>query len=147
MLWRRSGGLPDPIPELASGLVRLKVDVIVTEGTIETTVAKNATTEIPIVMATTADPVGTGLVASLAHPGGNVTGSATTAAQLLGKQIELLNESINGLRRIAVLRNPTNPGHRLGYEEARNSAERLKIRAQAVDAHDAGTLARAYSEK
>jgi putative ABC transport system substrate-binding protein len=97
-------------------------------------------------MATTADPVGTGLVANLARPGGNVTGSATTAPQLLAKQIELLNESVNGLRRIAVLRNPTNPGHRLGYEEVENSAGHMNIRVQAVDAHDTATLARAYSE-
>jgi putative ABC transport system substrate-binding protein len=146
VLWRWSDGLPERIPELATDLVRLRVDVIVTEGTIETTAAKNATTDIPIVMATTADPVGTGLVASLARPGGNVTGSATTAPQLLGKQIELLNESVNGLRQIAVLRNPTNPGHRLGYAEVEKNARSLKISVKAVDAHDAATLARAYSE-
>ena len=146
VIWRWSAGMPERIPVLAADLVRLSVDVIVTEGTIETTAAKNATSDIPIVMATTADPVATGLVASLARPGGNVTGSATTAPQLLGKQIELLNELVDGLRRIAVLRNPTNPGHRLGYEQIESSAEHLKIKAQPVDAHDTTTLARAYSE-
>ena len=145
VIWRWSAGMPERIPELAADLVRLKVDVIVTEGTIETTAVKNATTEIPIVMATTADPVGTGLVASLARPGGNVTGSATTAPQLLGKQIELLNESVNGLRRIAVLRNPTNLGHRVGYEQVESGAVHLRIKVEAVDARDAATLARAYS--
>ena len=145
IIWRWSSGMPERIPELTADLVRLKVDVIVTEGTIETTAAKNATTEIPIVMATTADPVGTGLVASLARPGGNVTGSATTAPQLLGKQIELLNESVNGLRQITVLRNPTNPAHRGGYDQVESRAVPLKIKVQAVDARDAATLARAYS--
>jgi putative ABC transport system substrate-binding protein len=138
--------MPARIPELTADLVRLKVDVIVTEGTIETTAAKNATTEIPIVMASTSDPVGTGLVASLARPGGNVTGSASSAPQLLGKQIELLNETVNGLRQIAILRNPTNPAHRTGYEQVESAAGRLKIKVQAVDARDAATLARAYSE-
>jgi putative ABC transport system substrate-binding protein len=137
--------MPERIPELTADLLRLKVDVIVTEGTIETTSAKNATTEIPIVMATTADPVGTGLVVSLAHPGGNVTGSATTAPQLLGKQIELLNESVTGLSRLAVLRNPTNLAHRGGYEQVESGAVHLNIKVQAIDARDAPTLARAYS--
>jgi putative ABC transport system substrate-binding protein len=146
VIWRWSSGMPDRIPELTADLVRLKVDVIVTEGTIETTAAKNATTEIPIVMASTADPVGTGLVASLARPGGNVTGSASSAPQLLGKQIELLNETINGLRQIAVLRNPTNPAHRAGYEQVESGAVHMKIKVQAVDARDAATLARVYSE-
>ena len=145
VIWRWSSGNPERIPELAADLVRLKVDIIVTEGTSETTAAKNATTQIPIVMATTSDPVATGLVASLAHPGGNVTGSATTAPQLLGKQIELLNESVNGLKQIAVLRNPTNPAHRAGYEQVESGAARLKIKVDAVDARDATTLARAYS--
>ena len=145
VVWRWSSGMPERIPELAADLVHLKLDVIVTEGTIETTAVKNATTEIPIVMATTADPVGTRLVASLARPGGNVTGSATTAPQLLPKQIELLNESVNGLRRIAVLRNPMNPGHRLAYSQIESGTEPLKIKVEAVDAHDAATLARAYS--
>ena len=70
IIWRWSSGMPERIPELMADLVRLKVDVIVTEGTIETTAAKNATTEIPSVMASTSDPVGTGLVASLGRPGG-----------------------------------------------------------------------------
>jgi putative ABC transport system substrate-binding protein len=146
VIWRWSAGMPERIAQLAADLVRLKVDVIVTEGTIETTAVKNATTEIPIVMATTADPLATGLVTSLARPGGNVTGSATTAPQLLGKQIELLNESVQGLRRIAVLRNPSNPGHRSGYEQVETSAEQLNIKAEAVDAHDTATLARAYAQ-
>lgn len=146
LVWRWSSGMPDRVPELAADLVRLKVDVIVTEGTIETTAAKNATTEIPIVMATTSDPIGTGLVASLARPGGNVTGSATTAPQLLAKQIELLNESVTGLRQIAVLRNPTNPAHRGAYQQVESGAVPLNIKVRAIDARDAATLARAYSE-
>lgn len=145
IIWRWSSGMPERIPLLMADLVRLKVDVIVTEGTIETTAAKNATTEIPIVMASTSDPVGTGLVASLGRPGGNVTGSASSAPQLLGKQIELLNESVNGLRQIVVLQNPTNPAHRVGFEQVESGAVHLKIKVQAVDASDAATLARAYS--
>jgi putative ABC transport system substrate-binding protein len=138
--------MPDRVAELTADLVRLKVDVIVTEGTIETTAAKNATTEIPIVMATTSDPIGTGLVASLARPGGNVTGSATTAPQLLAKQIELLNEAVTGLGQIAVLRNPANPAHRGAYEQVESAAAPLNIKVRAVDARDTATLARAYSE-
>jgi putative ABC transport system substrate-binding protein len=144
LVWRWSSGTPDRIPELIADLLRLKVDVIVTEGTIETTAAKIATKEIPIVMATTSDPIGTGLVASLARPGGNVTGSATTAPQLLAKQIELLNEAIIGLEQIAVLRNPTNPAHRGAYQQVESGAGRLNIKVRAIDAHDAATLARAY---
>ena len=145
LVWRWSAGMPERIPELTAELVRLKVDVIVTEGTIETTAAKNATKDIPIVMATTSDPIGTGLVASLARPGGNVTGSATTAPQLLAKQIELLNESVNGLKQIAVLRNPTNPAHRGAYEQVEGGAGRLNMKVRAIDARDSRTLAHAYS--
>src|SRR5262245_61301853 len=97
--WRFSGGRYDPIPELAADLVRLKVDVIVTYGTVVTQAAMHATTTIPIVMANSVFPVETGLVASLARPGGNVTGVAGFGPEQGGKALEFLKEAVPGLSR------------------------------------------------
>ena len=102
--WRYAEGKPDRLPALAAELVRLKVDVIVTGGPVATRAAKEATSTIPIVMAQDSDPVGSGFVASLARPGGNITGLATLAPELSGKQLELLKEIIPRLSRVAVFR-------------------------------------------
>ena len=91
--YRSAGGVADRFPNLAAELVQLKVDVIVVTGTPATQAAKNATKTIPIVMKNVTDPVGTGLVASLAHPGGNVTGLSNLYEDLGGKQLELLKEA------------------------------------------------------
>ena len=99
----------DRLSEVAAELVRLKVDVIVTGGTLAPLAAKQATATIPIVMTAAGDPLGSGLVASLARPGGNVTGLSLMAPDLAGKRLELLKEVLPGLSRVAVLWNAANP--------------------------------------
>ena len=91
--WRFAQGKPDQVPRNAAELVRLKVDVIVTGGSTDTRAAKEATSTIPVVMTNDGDPVGTGIVASLARPGGNITGLTTLSAELSGKRLELLKET------------------------------------------------------
>src|ERR1700757_963059 len=107
--FRSAQGQVDRLPELAAELVRLKVDVIVTWFTPPTQAAKQATHEIPIVMADTGDPVGTGLVASLPRPGGNVTGIASVTAELAGKSVQLIRDMLPVARRVTVLANATDP--------------------------------------
>jgi putative ABC transport system substrate-binding protein len=106
------------LPELAAELVRRKVDVIVTMGVPGTRAAMQATTTIPIVIASAGDPVGTGLVASLARPGGNVTGLSVMDPDLTGKHLQLLKEAAPKIARVAVLYNPTFPGTVLSLREA-----------------------------
>jgi putative tryptophan/tyrosine transport system substrate-binding protein len=107
--FRSAEGQANRLPELAAELVRLKVDVIVTWFTPPTQAAKQATRQIPIVMADAGDPVGMGLVASLARPGGNVTGIAGMTAELSGKCIELIREMLPAARRVTALANATDP--------------------------------------
>jgi putative tryptophan/tyrosine transport system substrate-binding protein len=106
---RTADGKADRLPEKAAELVRLKVDIIVAIQTPPATAAKQATNGIPIVMAGVGDPVGTGLVASLGRPGGNVTGLSSGAAEVAGKSVELIREVLPSARRIAVLANATDP--------------------------------------
>jgi ABC-type uncharacterized transport system substrate-binding protein len=101
--WRSAEGKSDRLPALATELVHLKINVIVTAGPLVTRAAKEATSTIPIVMAQDADPVGNGFVASLARPGGNITGLSRLAPELTGKQLELLKEIVPKLSRVAVL--------------------------------------------
>ena len=110
--YRYAEGKLDRLPALAAELVRLKVDVIVTGGPTATRAAKEATTTIPIVMAQDGDPVGNGFVASLARPGGNITGLSTLAPELSGKRLELLKEIVPKLSRVAVFGTSTEPGQR-----------------------------------
>jgi len=107
--FRSAEGQISRLPELAGELVRLNVDVIVTWFTPTTLAARQATREIPIVMAETGDPIGTGLVASLPHPGGNVTGLASVAAELAGKSVQLIRDMLPSVRRVTVLANATDP--------------------------------------
>jgi putative tryptophan/tyrosine transport system substrate-binding protein len=107
--FRSAQGQVDRLPELAAELVRLKVDVIVTWFTPPTQAAKQATHEIPIVMADTGDPIGTGLVASLPRPGGNVTGIASVSSELAGKSVQLIRDMLPSARRVAALANATDP--------------------------------------
>jgi putative ABC transport system substrate-binding protein len=109
--YRYAEGKFDRLPALAAELVGLKVDLIVTTGPTVTRAAKKATTTIPIVMAFDTDPVGNGFVASLARPGGNITGLSTLAPELSGKQLELLKEIVPRLSRVAVFGTSTNPGN------------------------------------
>ena len=107
--WRSANGDYDRVPELAADLVQRKVDVIVVDSTPAAQAVKRATSTIPIVMAIVADPVGSGLVASLAHPGGNVTGLSIMLTELSAKRLQLLKEAIPRLTRVAVLWNPDTP--------------------------------------
>ena len=109
---RSAEGKLDRLPALAAELVRLKVDVIVTAGGTATRAAKEATSTIPIVMAQDTDPVGNGFVASLARPGGNITGLSTLAPEISGKRLEILKEILPKLSRVAVFGTSTRAGQR-----------------------------------
>jgi putative ABC transport system substrate-binding protein len=125
----------DRLPDLAAELVRLKVDLIVSQGTQGVTAAKNATETIPIVMITVRDPVGTGVIASLARPGGNVTGmSGSAGLEIVAKQLELLKESVPKIRRVAILSNPTNAYHQLAIREVDVAARSLGVQLQFLEA-------------
>jgi ABC-type uncharacterized transport system substrate-binding protein len=123
----------DRFNELAAELVRLKVDVIVSPGPVPTRAAKTATATIPIVMMQDPDPVGNGFVASLAHPGGNITGLSNLAPEISGKQLELLKEIIPKLSRVAVLGTSTTPGQALQLREIGLAAGPLGVQLQFLD--------------
>jgi putative ABC transport system substrate-binding protein len=131
--WRSSEGKADRLPGLAAELVRLKVDVIVTGGAAATRPAKEATVTIPIVMAQDNDPVGNGFVASLARPGGNITGLSNYAPELAGKRLEILKEIIPKLSRVAVLGTSTQPGYAQVLKEIELAAGALKVKLQYLD--------------
>ena len=125
----------DRLPGLAAELVRLKVDLIVSGGTQGVTAAKNATETIPIVMIAVRDPVGTGLIASLVRPGGNVTGVSDSAGlEIVAKQLELLKETIPKIRRVAILSNPANAHHLLAIREVNVAARSLGVQLQLLEA-------------
>jgi ABC-type uncharacterized transport system substrate-binding protein len=125
--YRWAEGHDDRLPGLAAELVRLNPDVIVTSGTPGAIAATEATKKIPIVMATSGDPVQIGLVASLAKPGGNVTGFTTLGPESQGKRLEFLKEAVPGLSRVAVLWNSSNPALVLYYEQLQVAAESLHV--------------------
>jgi ABC-type uncharacterized transport system substrate-binding protein len=131
--YRWAEGQYDRLPELAAELLRLKVDLIVADGTAGAHAAQRATSTIPIVMTAHGDPVGTGLVVSLARPGGNITGLSYFAPNVVGKQLELLKEVVPRLARVAVLRNPDNPMHALVVTEAEVAARVLRVQVQIVE--------------
>src|SRR5262245_2590989 len=132
--YRFAEGRTDRLPELAAELVRLKVDLIVTTGRVPALAAKSATTTIPIVMMANPDPVGEGLVASLARPGGNVTGFAGLAIELSTKRLEILRDALPKLARVGVLRQVTRlaPGD-LGMKELRAAAPVLKLKLEVIE--------------
>jgi len=133
--YRFAEGRLDRLPDLAAELVRLKVDVIVSLGTQGVTAAKNATETIPIVMIAVRDPVGAGLIASLARPGGNVTGvSGYAGLETVAKQLELLKETVPKIRRVAILLNPTNAYHSLAMREVNVAAQTLGVQLQLLEA-------------
>jgi putative ABC transport system substrate-binding protein len=131
--WRYSEGKLDRLPTLAAELVRLKVDIIVSGGPTPTGFLKEATTTIPIVMAFHTDPVGTGLVASLARPGGNITGLSVLSPELGGKRLELLKEIVPKLSRVAVLGSSTLPGNAQTLRETELAAGALGVKLQHFD--------------
>jgi putative ABC transport system substrate-binding protein len=131
--YRYAEGKLDRLPTLIAELVGLRVDVIVTGGPPATRAAKKATATIPIVMAQVNDPVGNGFVASLARPGGNITGLATLAPEISGKQLELLKEIVPKLSRVAVLGNSTQPGNSQALREVEVAAEAFGVKLQYLD--------------
>jgi len=134
------------LPELAADLVRLKIDLLVVAGTPSVLAAKKATTTIPIVMTNAGNPVGAGLVASLARPGGNVTGLASLSPELNSKRIEVLKDAIPKLARVGFLRTPVaGIGRDLQLKEIRHAAQALKLKLEEIDTQpDAKGLASAF---
>lgn len=122
-----------PLPDLAADVVRSGPAVIVVEGNPPLAALKRATSSIPIVMAVVGDPVGSGFVASLARPGGNVTGLSNAAEQLSGKRVELLKELVPGMKRVGVLRNPANATHPIFLRETQAATHALGIEVIVVD--------------
>jgi putative ABC transport system substrate-binding protein len=131
--WRYAEGKLDRLPALAAELVRLKTDIIVTAGPQATRRAKEATVTIPIVMGFDNDPVGSGFVASLPRPGGNITGLSTLAPEISGKQLELLKEIVPKLSRVAVLGDSNEPGNAQALKEVELAAGAFKVQLQYLD--------------
>jgi ABC-type uncharacterized transport system substrate-binding protein len=131
--WRWAEGKVDRLPALAAELVRLKVDVIVTGTPQATRSAKQATVTVPIVMAFDDDPVGSGFVASLARPGGNITGLSSLSPELSGKQLELLKEVLPKLSRVAVLGDVTRPGIPQALREINLAADAFRVQVQYLE--------------
>jgi putative ABC transport system substrate-binding protein len=132
IVYRWAEGQDDRLPGLAADLVNHKPDVIVTSGTPGTLAAKQATTTIPIVMTSSSDPVQVGLVASLARPGGNITGLSIVAPELEGKRLQIIQQLIPRLSRLGVLWNPGNPATKQVFEETQVIAERLRVTLEPV---------------
>jgi putative ABC transport system substrate-binding protein len=143
---RFAEGKFDRLPALIAELVRLKTDIIVSAGPAATRAAKEATTTIPIVMTNDGDPVGTGFVASLARPGGNITGLSTFAPELSGKRLELLKETVPNLSRVAVIGSSTEPGYAQVVKEMELAAGALKLQLQYLEIHDRKDFETAFRE-
>jgi len=131
--YRYAEGNLDRLPELATELVSLKVDLIVVVSGQAARAAKQATTTIPIVMAISGDVVSTGLIKSLAHPGGNITGMTTYSPEVNGKRLALLKETFPKISRVAVLGDPTSPSHLLDWQELQPVARHLAVQLQSLE--------------
>jgi len=143
--YRWAEGKYDRLPDLAAELVRLKVDVILTHGTPGTQAAKQATATIPIVMTVVGDPVGSGLVASLARPGGNITGTSILAPEVGAKRLELLKEALPRVARVAVLANADNAVNGLTVKFIEKLAQTLKTQLQQVQVRAPSEFDKAFS--
>ena len=142
---RFAEGKTDQLPGLAAELVRLKMDVIVTSTTPAALAAKRATATIPIVIGFTADPVGSGIVASLAHPGGNITGWTHSGLELRAKYLELLKEAVPDATRMGVLWDPANQVHRPSLRIIESAAQRLGVDLHLAGVQDPKEMERAFS--
>jgi putative tryptophan/tyrosine transport system substrate-binding protein len=142
--YRSADGQIERFPELATELVRAKVDLIVTRGTPATVAAKNATATIPVVIAASGEPFTTGVIAGLARPGGNVTGLSAFTNELIPKRIELLNEIVSGITRIAFLQNMGNPVALSQWEELKTAAQSVRIEPVLLDVRKSEDVARAF---
>jgi putative tryptophan/tyrosine transport system substrate-binding protein len=145
MEYRAAEGQYERLPALAAELVRLPVDVLLVVTTPAALAAKQATTTIPIVMLGVGDPVASGLVASLARPGGNVTGVTSLQHELTGKRLELLKAMLPTVSRVAILWNPANPVHAVGVREADVAAQRLGVQLHLVEARGPEAFDRAFA--
>jgi putative tryptophan/tyrosine transport system substrate-binding protein len=141
---RYADGRTERLVEIAAEFVRLKVDVIFTQGTASVIAAKQAAAVIPIVFAAVADPVSTGLVASLARPGGNVTGLSNQLVDLVGKRIEMLREVLPGLRTLAIMANVGNPGSLLEMGEVSSIARTLGLEVVTLEIRRGEDIAPAF---
>jgi ABC-type uncharacterized transport system substrate-binding protein len=141
---RYGDGKSERLADLARELVRWKADVIVTSTDVATAAVRRQTRTMPIVMALSTDPVGTGFVASLARPGGNVTGLSNITAELGGKRLELLKEVVPGLSRVAFLWNPDVRGAVLDYKETEERARSLRLELRSLEVYTAEDLDRAF---
>jgi len=142
--YRHAAGSSNLLAEFAAEFVRLKVDLIVTGSTVAVRATKELTKTIPVVMTGTGDPVGTGLVASLARPGGNVTGLSSVGPDLNTKRLELLKEAVTGASRVAVLFNGDNPSNVAALKEVEIAARALGVQIQSLDVRDAGGFEGAF---
>jgi putative ABC transport system substrate-binding protein len=131
--YRSADGRAERFPDLASELVRLNVDLIVTRGTPAALAAKNATNTIPVVMAAIGEPINTAVIATLAHPGGNVTGLSAVWAELEAKRMELLKETVRRVARVAAVFNMSNPAGQAAWREVDGAARALGIQPQLFD--------------
>jgi putative ABC transport system substrate-binding protein len=141
---RYAGGAPERLPALAAELAALKPDIVVARATPAARAARQAAAGIPIVFVAVADPVGSGLVASIAHPGGNVTGLSIISAQMGVKWIELLRELVPGATRLAYLGDPSNPASRAVFDQMQDRARSLKVAIQMLDARQRKELDRTF---
>jgi putative ABC transport system substrate-binding protein len=142
--YRYADGKLDRLPDLAAELVRAKVDIILVAGTQTTTAAKRATRTIPIVVGAASDLVGTGLVASLARPGGNITGSTRISPELSGKRLELLKETVSKVSRVAVILSAVTTDQD-AFNEMEAAARQLGVKLQAANVRDPNEFQSAYA--
>lgn len=143
--WRWAEGKYERFPELIGELIQLKVEIIVTAGTPASLAVKKATSSIPLVMIAVGDPVGTGLIKSLAHPGGNVTGLTSIAADLEGKRLELLREVVPALSHVAVFWNPASPFQVVAEKEVQAAAQALRIKVLSLGVQAQEQLENAFA--
>jgi putative tryptophan/tyrosine transport system substrate-binding protein len=133
--YRYDEGKVDHLPSIVAELIQLKVDILILTAMTAIRAAKQATKTIPVVMTTTQDPVATGIIISLARPGGNITGLTTLSKELSGKRLELLKEVIPDLSRVGVLWNPDASGSVTGFQEYETASRALKIQLQSLAVH------------
>jgi putative tryptophan/tyrosine transport system substrate-binding protein len=143
--YRWAEGKSDQLPDLAAKLVRLKLDIIVTGGTAATQAAMQATTTIPIVMVATGDPLRTRLVASLARPGGNVTGFTQLGAEVAGKRLQILKDAVPNVSRVAFLWTRANPSHMPYFNDLQAAARQLSLTLQSVEVQSPDEFERAFA--
>ena len=144
--YRSADGRDDRFPGLARELLALKVDVIVTRGTPAAKAVKNATSTVPVVMMASGDPVGVGLVTSLARPGGNITGLSAIVGELSPKRLELIREIVPGLARIAVLANTSNDAVRRDWARIETAARSLGVQSQLLDLRESDALGPTFDD-